>query len=204
MADVPAVKVDPFEDSRRHLLAITFPRSTSPTYPLAVSVANGAVKHETVTIGRTLTHFVVFDRTPDGVARALALLGYVATWRGVQVYAGGKMIPRAWTINEVLHCYAVGCACNDWRAHCLEVIDEPLSERSFGGSFTITVSLERIANQPPKSVARYTFPCRYLRRYFRFEHGHPATVPDQIQAAAVAHGCDWCPHFNPGNFVKLS
>jgi len=208
MSNLPAPKVNLVEDSRTHILAIAFPRTNSQVYPLAVSIALGAAKHDTMNIGRTVTHLVAFARNRDDAGRALALLGYINTWKSIQIYAGGKLLQNIGEATSVLRCYVESTACDDWRAHCLQVIDDPSHTLVRPPSVRVTLSMSGTGQSSPEEEEeqpdRYMFPCRLLYPTFRFQIDHPASFRNQIQAAAVSRGCDWCPHFKADHFSKLT
>lgn len=201
MADLPVSKIDPLEDSKSHLLAMAFVKGNSPFYELAVNVARGAAKYEAFTTGKVVTHLVAFAKSKADAARALSLLRYVASWRGVQVYAGGKLVQAVHASYEILDCYVTSLACDDWRAHCYTIVDDPSRSLARGVNYTISIRFDERPEDKPKRADRYVFPCTLLHPYFRFQLDHPSTFKDQIQAASVRRGCDWCPNFKADNFA---
>lgn len=200
----PISKVDLVNDSITHLLAVSFAKTSSKNYPLAVNVAQGAAKYDELTIGRILVHLAAFQKNKEDAARALALLGYISGWKTVQIFAGGKIIQNYYRATEVLNCYLEALACTDYRAHCFSIINDPYSEypNAYGTSVTMTISLEPEPQPEPVFVDRYIFPCQLLQPYFRFQTDHPASPEDQIQASAVERGCDFCPLFDAHSFGK--
>jgi len=74
----PISKVDLVNDSITHLLAVSFAKTSSKNYPLAVNMAQGASKYDEVTIGRLIVHLAAFQKNKEEAARALALLGYIS------------------------------------------------------------------------------------------------------------------------------
>jgi len=175
--------IDLHQESKQHLLAISFPRSRAASYDAALTIAHQAAKYGEVTIGKQLLHFAVFGRDKTDATRACAILKYIGSIAGLQVYAGGKMLQQTYWVTEVLTCYLNSLACDDWKAHCLVVIDDPLHD----------------------SQAQYIYPCALLYERYRSKPviDHPSAPAQQIQASAVKLGCDWCPRFNENNFKKI-
>ena len=200
----PIPKVDLLNDSITHLIAVSFAKTSSKNYPLAVNVAQGAAKHDEVTIGRIVVHLAAFQKSKEDAARALVLLGYISGWKGVQIFAGGKIIQNYYRATEVLNCYLGALACADHKAHCLSIINDPYSEypKAYSSSVTMTISLEPRPEPEPVFVDRYIFPCKLLQPYFSFQTDHPSSPQDQIQAGAVERGCDFCPLFDAHIFGK--
>lgn len=183
--------VDLVGDSLTHLLTAAFPRSPSTVYPLAVSIASGASKYQEFVVGKKTLHLAAFENTPKGAARATAMLRYIHDWKGVQVYARGRMVKHPIAAAMMLDCYLEALQCKDWRAHCFAMVENPFERPA-------------IAPAPGDATqqlgARYVFPCAYLKPYFYFERGHPSSLLNLIEAAAIDHGCDWCPLFDSNNF----
>lgn len=49
-----------------------------------------------------------------------------------------------------------------------------------------------------RKTPKILHPCRFIYPYIdNLQWGHPSSVPDQLQAAAVRLGCHWCPLFDP-------
>lgn len=197
-------KVDLIQASIDHLIAISFPKSSSTLYPLAVNIAQGASLYDEIPLGSRLVHLVVFTRTREDAGRARSLIQYTSGWKGVQIFAGGKLIQNTWQVTQVLECFLEASACKDWTAHCHRVIDDPYvnnpDEQSL--SFTITMS-DKPHFKEAIPIDRYIFPCSFLNGRFKFQTDHPAKPEDQIQAKAVESGCDWCPYFDPSQYRKI-
>ncbi len=140
--------VDPRAESLRDLLALSFAKSPSEVYPLAVHVAQGAARYAEVEIGKQKLHLVSFAKTPpEGAARALALLHYIAGWKTTEVFAGGKLVADGYGVAEVLECYLHASACNDRTAHCHTVIDDPYDEEGAADPEGFTVRFARNATR---------------------------------------------------------
>jgi hypothetical protein len=185
------------------LMAVAFGKSKSSAFPLALSVAQGASKYCEGMVGGQLVHVAIFSRTPDDARRAAALLKYSESWKGFQIFVGGRLLRRIWDFTGVLECYLEAVACNDYRAHCHRIIDDPSMtlERSGGG---LVISLEpKKRKQKTLAVDQYVFPCSHLLPNCRFTNAHPSALVDQVQAAAVKANCEVCPHFDHLAFTKI-
>jgi hypothetical protein len=196
--------VDPLKDSLDHLLAVSFSKSTSQVYPLAVNIAEGAAKYLEIEVNRKPVHLVAFAKNREDAARALALVNYVSGWKTTQIFAGGKVVQNPYEVTQVLDCYLEASACNDRSAHCHTVIDDPYNEEveTSTRGVSIRLSLEPGRLQQRVEIDRYVFPCSFLKGRFRFQVDHPASPHDQIQAAGVKQGCAWCPFFDPSEYSK--
>lgn len=200
-------RIDPLSDSFRYLLVLSFAKSSSSSYPLALSVAQGAAKYAETTVGRQLVHLAAFSRDREGAAKALAVMKYLSGVRSLQIFCNGTTTRSAYAVSGVLECYLKACSCADHAAHCCKVIDDPFLNRSAtpGLSYSISLNLSTEPGSTPKArtVQRYLFPCSYVLPRFRYQHGHPSSIQDQIQAAAIDAECQWCPNFQPDRFQKL-
>lgn len=201
--DLSLLKFDMVKASLDHLVVIVFSQSSSSVYQIAVSIASGSFLYDEIKIGNRTLHCSVFAKTREDAARARALLQHIYGWKGVQIYAGGKLIQNGWSVSEILNCYLEASGCSDWRAHCQEVMDDPTVQPP-GFSYTIRLA---VGEKPPLkgaiSIDRYLFPCAYLRSRFKFQPDHPSKPEDLIEAEAVKAGCDWCPNFNQSNYKKV-
>lgn len=205
MAKAITKRADPLTASYKNLLSVTFAKSTSPTYPLAINIAQGAAHYEELVISNKHVHFASFAKTREEVGRAHTLIHYITGWKSVQIFAGGKLIQNIWQVNQVLQCFLEASGCNDWTAHCHIIIDDPYIEKpeERGISFSIRME-EKPALKKAVEIDRYVFPCSFLHQRFQFQTDHPSKPQDQIQAAGVAAGCDWCPNFKPVEYKKIS
>lgn len=197
-------KADPLTASFDNLLSVTFAKSTSQSYPLAVNIAQGAAHYEELTIGNKFVHFAIFAKTREDAGRAHALIHYISGWKSAQIFAGGKLIQNLWQVTQVLECFLEASGCADLRAHCQKVIDDPYVEKpeETGLSFSIRLE-EKPSLKQAVEIDRYIFPCSFLHQRFRFQIDHPSKPQDQIQAAGVEAGCDWCPNFQPMEYKKI-
>ena len=196
--------VDPVKDSFNFLMVIAFGKSSSPSYPLAVSVAQGAAKYAEVPVGKQIVHLSAFDRNKEGASRALSIMKYLSGVKTLQIFANGVLERNSWSVISILECYLKSATCNDFRAHCQRVIENPFAEKEYSHNLSITIKItEETKKAKPIMVERYLFPCSFLLQRFKFQIGHPSTPQDQVQAGAVENHCDWCPNFSSKNFKKL-
>jgi hypothetical protein len=204
MSEALVPTADPVRASIDHLLALSFLRSTSPSYELAASIARGAAGYHEGMVGKQLAHVVVFAKTRDDAVRAQAVLRHLEGVKSLQVFTGGK-VQSVHTVLEVLDCFLVATGCRDHTAHCHEVIDSPFQRpaRRAGGSLTIRLVEEKEPDEKPSPVDRYLFPCSFLLRRFHLQHDHPAKPADLVQAGGVKAGCAWCPLFEADCFRKV-
>lgn len=207
-------RVDPFRDSEKYLLFVTFSQSPSKNYAMAINISLGALKYSEEILGNKRIHVVGFEKSRVGAARARALLDLVGDWKGVQIFAGGKVLQSIWGIKSVLECFASASACEDHKAHCHTVLEDPFIKVASGGMAEIIRSAvkrsieKKLAGEdyvePIKTSECYLFPCRLLQNRVReINPDHPSELKDQVQALAIREGCDWCPYFKAGDFRKL-
>ncbi|MHB8067697.1 MAG: hypothetical protein ACYDIC_07335 [Desulfobaccales bacterium] len=201
MEERQVVKVDLIEDSLSHLLTLCFAKSSAFTYSIAVHLAKSAEKYDETYIGKTLLHMAAFGKNREDAARAMTLIGYIRGWKATKIFAGGKIIQDVYRSLSVLRCYIESLACNDWTAHCFMVIDDPYSQLPSQLITIITLNEIEKPNLPKKD--KFIFPCAFLKQYFRFQIGHPASPENQLQAKAIEIGCDWCPRFNQHAYQKI-
>lgn len=182
------------------MVVVAFPKSPSKQFPAALELAQKAGKYEIIPFGGTPMHAAGFAANEADARLALALLDIISGWKGVFIYSKGDLVRNKWTLVEILRCYLISSRCTDPTAHCYTMIDDP----SFVPvkSFSMRISVDYVDTTKPVEVDRYVFPCRLLSRDMTFEHDHPAGLRNQVQAAAVHHGCWVCPRFDPDNFKK--
>lgn len=198
-------QIEPFSESFSSLLVVLFSKSSSQNFPLALNIAKGAKKYaETVVDGKT-TYGVCFGDNQVDAARAIAFLAYAASWKGVQIFSQGKLVPSSYHIVEVLNCYLKSQSCRDSKAHCQTVIDDPFNteiDKSRGLSVSVMI-VDKPTIKQEVEIDRYVFPCKHLYRRFSFQVDHPASIEDQIEASAVDFGCNWCPNFDADSWKKI-
>jgi hypothetical protein len=203
-ADVSAL----IDWSTRGSLAVMFPRTRSAAYDAAASAARNAALYTEQQVGKSLFHLAGFGRTREQASLALLVVRHMRSIRGFQAFGRGAEMLDRFQIEKVLVCYVQACGCTDPRAHCHVVIEglpSAIHVRAPAYGATMAEIFPQLDRQhPPPAVAggAATFPCRYLYdRGGRAHPGHPSTHADQIQAAAVRSGCDWCPNFTTGSIT---
>jgi hypothetical protein len=186
-------------------LVVAFPKSRSGNYAASVHFAKQANLYEEREIAGKLYHFSAFGKKRDQAAIALSVTNLLLKIKGTSFYAGGKLIATPYRIQSVLTCYLESCGTTDYRAHCHKVTNDPFQSQSQQEE-RFNVSIMDFLRGPIQVPAvQCIFPCRFLASYSGagMSSQHPSSQVDQIQAAGVRHGCDWCPNFQPTDFKKL-
>ena len=186
-------------------LVVAFPKSRSVNYAASVHFAKQANLYEEREIAGKLYHFSAFGQDRSQASIALSVTNLLLKIKGTSFYAGGKLIAAPYRIQSVLTCYLESCGANDYRAHCHKVINDPFQSHSQPEE-RFSMSMMDFLRGPSQAPAvQCIFPCRYLASYSGtgLSSQHPSSQVDQIQAAAVRHGCDWCPSFHPEDFKKI-
>lgn len=198
----PSAQLDPLSASREMRLVVCFATSTSKNFAIALAIAQQASWYRAGDLGGMPMHAAGFGSSPQDASIASALLRYVTSWKGTLVFANGRLIPWDYKIQMVLDCYMDASACDDPRAHCERVIDDPdfRRPRTMSMQFSINESPTPKRKEP---VKQYAFPCAQLWPDFRFQPHHPASHIDQIQAAGVKSMCNLCPNFEPDAFREV-
>ncbi len=195
-------KVDLVKASRSSLLALSFTKSSSQSYRLAVHLAQQAAFYYEEKVGPHTIHSVAFKKDREDAARAVSLLQYVGGWKSTQVFASGKVLQDRFRISQILRCYLEAAACEDWKAHCYTVVDDPFAARHYGDGPSIVISARPL--QFSQEIDEFLFPCSYLNPFFRRKSDkHPSDHVHQIQAAAITIGCDMCPYFSVNEYKKV-
>ena len=186
-------------------LAIAFPKSRSANYGAAVNFARHASFYDESEVESNLYHFAGFGTDRTQVTLALSVTKLLLNIKGTMFYAGGKLVMERFRIESVLSCYLTACGSKDYRAHCHIVINDPFQVKSAtSDSFSLDMmDFVRMDSQAP--AVQCLFPCRFLAGFsdMGLSGRHPSSQEDQIQAAAVRRGCDWCPSFHPEDFKNL-
>lgn len=179
--------IDLIADSLTGLLAVAFPRSRALRYPLAVELAHAASRYSESIIGTVPYHLAAFGRTQDQAARAFAIVKALQGQKA-EFFARGQHIEHTNMLVRVLECYLKSCACADPKAHCVRVIGDPHDYSGSGSSISAH-------DFPAKPL--YYWPCALMLSWNtpKLQCPHPSSSEDQLQARAVAIGCDICPNF---------
>lgn len=193
----PVRIIDPVTESLKHLLVICFSKSSSRSYPMAIKIAQTASAYFEQDEGNEIIHIAIFKKTADEARKAQSFLIIAGAWKGFIAYVNGRPQTNYWDIAQVLSCFITASDCKDYRAHCYQVIDLNLLvvhpyRRGWDGSFR----KDQGGNE--KLVV---FPCTHLLNNFLLLYPHPSKAEDQLQASAVKHNSDFCPYFNPHNFI---
>jgi hypothetical protein len=178
--DLSTVSFEIAQISREHVLGVMFPKSKANAYPAVVAICKGAERYWEAIANGLLHHFAAFGRTPEQIARALAVANYANTMTAARFYARGLPLVDVQALYESLKCFVQSQQCSDPRAHCIRIVEA--------------------------KGARYFVPCAFLADRWAawpFDPTHPATRRDQFQALAVKAGCDWCPNFDASRFNRV-
>lgn len=193
--------IDPLKASLENLLVITFAKARSPNYHLAIKVAQTCSGYAEFDIENSKVHFIAICPNPDDVSRALLILQYTSGWSTSQVFCKGQLLKNTYNLTSILECYLESAKCDDYKAYCFGVIDDPSLKRPRTTNFTIKIAVNDEA--PEKPIDRYIIPCKFLGHYgTNLIPDHPSSFRNQIQAQAVQKGCNICPRFNADNFQK--
>lgn len=207
MSEAPAGDVIAW--SLAGLLAMSFPKSRLHSYDAAVNVARQAQHYAEQHVGKTLMHFAGFGRSREQMARALSVVRGLRSAKGFQIYAGGQLLAEWHRVEVVLRCILQSMGNEDPHSHCVMMVTDRFvgagqrgdASRLLTHSQPLDLNWDAMMNldldAPAPADRLVAFPCRYLlyNRQFRFQPGHPASEPEQLHAAAVREGCDWCPNF---------
>ena len=200
-------QIDLLKESALHLIAVSFPKSRAASYQASVNIAKQAMLYNEMEIGGETFHHAVFGRDAEDASRAYSLVKYLESLKGVQIFAGGKIIQNPVRVGSVLSCYLEAIACNDWKAHCFQVIDSPYkgTPTEMDEAFKDALNISSMIGAAPKPRIKYLYPCTFIYRFDRLPiiADHPSSPENQIQARAIEQGCDWCPKFDQTGFKKL-
>lgn len=154
-------------------LAVSFPSSKGARYPFAVLLARAADFYQEDRVGKGMIHVAGFRNRPDSIQCAIALLEYAGNIRGCMV-SNGSSIWSAGRTLRVLRCYLGATG----PAYCLAPYESPYCVFQLG--------------------ARPCYlPCKLIEGYFIRNWHTAGTVAEQLQAAAVEAGGEWCPLWKP-------
>lgn len=205
-ADIAIPAIDPHQAASDSFAVVAFPKSPSTNFKLALAIAKSADQFGTWDAEGIPMNVAAFGRSEQSIAKLVALLGYVSSWKGVLYFHSRRITHGSAGLAEVCHCFQQSNRCDDYRAHCHSVIDDPfLPRKSFSGGMLRFVFDTEAEPKPSKEVVidRYLFPCRRLEPRRCLSSDHPASSVAQIQAASVVDGCDICPRFNADVFKKV-
>lgn len=185
-------------------MIIVFAKSSSKNFSLVLSAAEGAKKFIRLDVGGADTYFACFGKDRIDAGRALTILDYVYSWKGIQCFSKGRLLTDLYRLKDVLNCYLNSQLCRDPKAHCYTIVDDPLISATRNTELCLSIRLGSSPSYKQRvEIDRYSFPCNRIFPHFRFQKDHPATIEDQIQACAVSMGCDWCPNFDADKWKKV-
>jgi hypothetical protein len=193
-----------------YLICVLFGRSRSKSFGAALLAARHADRYMVETVDGYKLHAACFGRSSGQAFAASQLIAIAGKWKGVQIYAGGRLVESSgvWPerVKRTLLCFAKSGRASDRSAHCCVVKRRfqcyvpdrgkavaPLASIK-DGEITLHVLP---AGQIPPSRQALVIPCRRTVEeiMYVFAEGNPASLDDQLQAAAVRAGCEWCPLF---------
>lgn len=189
-----------------------FPRSTASSYAMCVALAQQAIAYRHLSSGRSEYHLAAFGNAQAGLA--VLLLEQLHGKAGVSVFVNGRALRGPWDAMHLLRCVSQADQCADWKAHCHMVVNDSalFSDMHVPTRIAPHVIVEgraayssRQRDTDAAPVERWIVPCSFLyaKRGMRLSMRHPSSPADQIQAAAVEHGCTVCPRFNARGVKKL-
>lgn len=158
-------------------IAVSFPFSQGLRYPYAVEIARGADYYREDGECKRLRHVAGFRNKQPSIQRAVALLEHTRCIRGCLTSNGSSVWDCSNTLR-VLRCYLSALQCPNVLSHC-RIPYEPLDLAYRLG------------------VVPSVLPCRLIDGYFLKNWHTTGTIPEQLQAAAVEAGCEWCPLWVP-------
>ena len=157
-------------------LAVSFPFSKGDRYPLAVVLAQKADYYREQGEGRAITHTAGFRVARESIQRAIALLDYAGGIRGCMA-SNGTSIWSAGRALRVLRCLLAALG-GGAAAHCRVPYNSQLRVFRYGATPAV-------------------LPCRLIEGYFIKNWHSDQPIIDQLRAAAVESGCEWCPLWQP-------
>lgn len=197
-------RIDPFKASIDALLVVAFGKSSSRSFPIALSIAQAASKYGVFEIGGSQLHLAIFGRTQEDAGRAHALLGLAAPWKSTMVFCRGQLLAKTSSVENVLSCYLDSFSCESQSAHCHKIIDDPMAMRPRSAYATIFTAADgTIQSSRPKQfeIKRMALPCKLLH-WTVIDRNHTATPEEQIQAGGVKAGVHVCPRFRPNDYQQ--
>lgn len=197
MADEPAPLYRLIANQRERctgmLFNVGFAWSRSPNYGLAVSLARQAAEYWTAGSGKSAIHAAGFAGGIDQLDVAMHLLRVIHAWSSAVFHVQGRAAGLWAAATDTLGCYREALLCHDYRAWCFVPIDDP-----------VEVAQRDIYAYEAVMPRRIIFPCSRLLGWFQYSPEHPSTMADQVQAAAIGRGYDWCPFFFVQNMVPVA
>ncbi|OHD24401.1 MAG: hypothetical protein A2Y38_03185 [Spirochaetes bacterium GWB1_59_5] len=151
-------------------IAVSFPMSRGKRYPLALQLAMDADVYLEGGVGEELVHVAGYAHNVSSLQRAICLIEYASTIRACMVSNGSSMWGPTRTLR-VLRCYLSGGSCKT-------PYESPFRVFQMGAVPAL-------------------LPCKLIDGYFIKNWHTTGTITEQLQAAAVEAGCEWCPRWEP-------
>jgi hypothetical protein len=180
------MRFDPYLESENSTMVLCFQKSSSASFPVAVDLAKQADQYHEEAISGVSIYRAAFGKSKLQTAKCMELLRYIGGWKSTQIFTNGRIVQNPYSAIEILNCYVDALACDDWKAHCFSV------KRDVIGT---SISCDEF---------KYMFPCSLIAHQYKHDPDHPSHPQDRIQALATRRGCDWCPHFNKENYVRIT
>lgn len=196
--------LDPIALASELSIVIAFPKSRSANLPLVWAIAQGAEAFGMWDVPGRPMYVAGFARTPKSAARAAVLLEMAAGWVGSMCFTNGLKTPDVYRVIEVLKCFQQSSMCDDRRAHCNVIINDPSAPRMPTWGRDVAYGKLKFSRElDGDMVERFIVPCKLIAETIDFQAGHPASVQAQIQAAGVERGCSICPNFDPDGYQGI-
>ena len=185
--------LDVIEKLLSYPVVIVFPHTRHFGVRDSLAQAGHASVYAVGEYGNGKHHLLGFASMNDQLSEIMVFVDLLAGIQGVKFYFNRLLLNKnGYEVKHVVNCYIQSQKCTDWRAHCHRIIriesDEPISKKWSGSN-----------------TDRFITPCHIAVNYNRtyISAKHPSSLKDQLQAAAVAAGCDWCPNFDAAAFLPL-
>lgn len=187
---------------RAGAIGVVFPLTRAASSVTAASMSAAAVQHWRLELDGKPWQCALFGTTPAQFSIARMVVWHVARVKGGMAFGAGLPLANLHKTVVALDCAAAAAACHDHRAHChLVLVQRETFDTLHAAGVDIPIPVSSytstVENIGPGDDA-YTAPCRLLvRAGFRPQPRHPSSPADQLQAAAVREGMQWCPFFKP-------
>ena len=179
--------------SMRFALVIVFQSSRSPSYPMAVALAQSASFYDETKHGKATHHAAGFNGDEEQFARAATIARLVGSLKGTFIIAKGRICSYGDGALSVIECCLKSYKVNDYRAHCNLLFPSQMPPGMAGSHI-------KVGGIPKGEQA--LIPCSYAASYsgWSITPAHPSSMSEQFLAVCVKRGCDWCPRCNPEDF----
>ena len=143
-------------------------------------------------------YLVAFDRSPEGVRLAMAVLEEMrlASWK-VVVFSQGQVIGKTNALRNMLDC-AQGRSRSRSPHYCLETYDAPMAHFAKPGAFEF--KLDESGDPKPEEI-EWTLPCKMLNGFLSFSKSELENPIEKIETVGAERLLCACPHFNADRFL---